>query len=137
MVMTRQARLDALDALHHVMVRGINKTAIFIDDQDRENFLERLHLNLNDSNCSVFAWTLMDNHLHLLLKSGGKGLSYLMRKQLTWYAVYFNHKYQRSGHLFENRYKSIICEEDRYLLALIRYIHLNPIRAGIVKPLRN
>jgi putative transposase len=75
----------------------------------------------------------MDNHLHLLLKSGGKGLSYLMRKQLTWYAVYFNHKYHRTGHLFENRYKSIICEEDRYLLALIRYIHLNPIRAGIVK----
>jgi putative transposase len=133
--MPRQARLDAPDTLHHVMVRGINKTAIFVDNQDRENFLERLHLNLNDSNCSVYAWTLMDNHLHLLLKSGGKGLSSLMRKQLTWYAVYFNHKYYRSGHLFENRYKSIICEEDRYLWALTRYIHLNPIRAGIVKTL--
>jgi putative transposase len=133
--MPRQARLDAPGALHHVMVRGINKSAIFIDDQDRESFLERLHLNLNDSGCTVYAWTLMDNHLHLLVKSGGKGLSSLMRKQLTWYAGYFNHQYQRTGHLFENRYKSIICEEDPYLLALIRYIHLNPIRAGIVKTL--
>lgn len=133
--MPRQARLDAPDALHHVMVRGINKIAIFIDDHDRESFIERLHINLNDCGCSVYAWSLMDNHLHLLIKSGGRGLSSLMRKQLTWYAVYFNHKYHRSGHLFENRYKSTICEEERYLLALIRYIHFNPMRAGIVKTL--
>ena len=119
------------------MVRGINKTPIFTDDRDRQSFLEKLHLNLNDSACSIYAWTLMDNHLHLLVKSGGQGISYLMRKQLTWYAMYFNHKYQRSGHLFENRYKSIICEEDRYLLALIRYIHLNPLRAGRLKSLED
>jgi putative transposase len=73
------------------------------------------------------------NHFHLLFKSGEKGLSQFMRKQLTWYAMYFNRKYHRSGHLFENRYKSILCEEDRYLLTLTRYIHLNAIRAGILK----
>jgi len=135
--MPRQARLDVTGALHHIMVRGINKTPIFVDDRDRESFLERLHLNLNDSTCSIYAWTLMDNHLHLLVKSGGQGISYLMRKQLTWYAMYFNHKYHRTGHLFENRYKSIICEEERYLLALIRYIHLNPVRAGVIKTLED
>ncbi len=117
------------------MVRGINKSDIFRDDQDRQKFLERLELNLIASKCSIYAWTLMNNHVHLLLKSGGKGLSDVMRKQLTWYAMYFNRKYKRTGHLFENRYKSIICEEDRYLLALIRYIHLNPIRARIVDTL--
>jgi putative transposase len=137
MAMPRQARLDATGALHHIMVRGINKTPVFVDNRDRESFLERLHLNLDDSGCSNYAWTLMDNHIHLLVKSGGQGISYLMRKQLTWYAMYFNHKYHRSGHLFENRYKSIICEEDRYLLALIRYIHLNPIRAGMIKSLED
>jgi putative transposase len=135
--MPRQARLDFTGALHHIMVRGINKTPIFVDDLDRESFLERLQLNLDDSACSIYAWTIMDNHIHLLVKSGSQGISYLMRKQLTWYAMYFNHKYHRTGHLFENRYKSIICEEERYLLALIRYIHLNPIRSGMIKTLED
>jgi hypothetical protein len=77
----------------------------------------------------------MTNHVHLLFKSGGKGISTVMRKVLTWYAVYYNRRHKRTGHLFENRYKSILCEEDNYLLALVRYIHLNPIRAGMVKTL--
>jgi len=71
----------------------------------------------------------------ILFKSGGKGISAVMRKLLTWYAIYFNRKHKRTGHLFENRYKSIICDEDNYLLALIRYIHLNPIRAGMAQTL--
>ena len=135
--MPRQSRLDTAGALHHVMVRGINKSAIFGDDQDRQKFLERLIMNLKDSNCCVYAWALMNNHVHLLFKSGGRGLSDVMRKQLTWYAMYFNRKYRRTGHLFENRYKSILCEEDRYLLALVRYIHLNPVRVGLVKTIED
>ena len=131
--MPRQARLDSQGALHHIIVRGINKSDIFVDDQDRYLFLQRLGTNITDAKCSVYAWALMNNHLHLLFKSGERGVSSVMRKQLTWYAMYFNRKYNRSGHLFENRYKSILCEEDRYLLALVRYIHLNPIRAGIIK----
>jgi hypothetical protein len=75
----------------------------------------------------------MDNHVHLLFKSGKHGISAVMRKQLTWYAQYYNRRHTRSGHLFENRYKSILCDEDNYLLALVRYIHLNPLRANIVK----
>jgi hypothetical protein len=75
----------------------------------------------------------MDNHVHLLFRSGQQGISAVMRKLLTWYAQYFNRKHRRTGHLFENRYKSILCDEDNSLLALVRYIHLNPIRAKIIQ----
>ena len=130
--MPRQARLDIAGALHHVMLRGINKSAIFEDDQDRALFVQRLEKNIAAADARVYAWVLMTNHVHILFKSGKQGISQVMRKQLTWYAQYFNHRHSRSGHLFENRYKSVLCDEDNYLLALIRYIHLNPLRAGIV-----
>jgi len=131
--MPRQARLDAPGALHHIMVRGINKTDIFKDDRDKALFLERLGKNVLEGRCFIYAWVLMDNHIHLLFKSGKHGISAVMRKLLTWYAQYFNHRHNRTGHLFQNRYKSILCDEENYLLALVRYIHLNPARAHIVK----
>lgn len=134
--MPRQARLDVPGALHHIMVRGINKSAIFQNDQDRTKFLERLGKNIVEAKCAIYAWVLMTNHIHLLFKSGNKGISAVMRKVLTWYAVYYNRRYKRTGHLFENRYKSILCDEDNYLLALIRYIHLNPVRAGMIKTMK-
>jgi len=131
--MPRKARLDAPGALHHIIVRGINKAPIFKDDQDKTLFLKRLGENVHRGHCTVHAWVLMTNHVHLLFKSGKDGISSVMRKQLTWYAQYFNRRHSRTGHLFENRYKSILCEEETYLLALIRYIHLNPIRAKIIQ----
>jgi putative transposase len=131
--MPRQARLDVPGALHHIMVRGINKTNIFKDDQDRARFLERLGATITNGQCTIYAWALMNNHVHILFKSGKQGISSIMRKLLTWYAQYYNRRHKRSGHLFENRYKSILCDEDNYLLALVRYIHLNPLRADIVK----
>jgi REP element-mobilizing transposase RayT len=121
--------------MHHIMVRGINKSVLFSDDQDRQKFLERLAENIGEAKCAIYAWVLMTNHVHLLFKSGNKGISAVMRKLLTWYAVYYNRRHTRTGHLFENRYKSILCDEDTYLLALIRYIHLNPFRAGMVRTL--
>src|SRR3990172_2084561 len=133
--MPRQARLDVPGALHHIMVRGINKSAIFNDDQDRQKFLERLRENVITAGAVVYAWVLMTNHVHILFKSGKQGISVVMRKQLTWYAQYYNRRHRRTGHLFENRYKSILCDEDNYLLALIRYIHLNPVRANLVTTL--
>jgi REP element-mobilizing transposase RayT len=133
--MPRQARLDVPGALHHLMLRGINKSSIFEDDQDRFQFLNRLEKNITAAGARVYAWVLMTNHVHILFKSGKQGISDVMRKQLTWYAQYYNRRHRRSGHLFENRYKSVLCDEDNYLLALIRYIHLNPIRAEIVKTL--
>jgi len=135
LVMPRQARLDAPRALHHIMVRGINRSKIFKDDRDKVLFLERLGQTVVQGKCNVYAWVLMNNHVHILFKSGGEGISGVMRKLLTWYAVYFNRRHKRRGHLFENRYKSILCEEETYLLALVRYIHLNPIRAKIIQTL--
>jgi REP element-mobilizing transposase RayT len=131
--MPRRPRLDAIGALHHIMVRGIDKANIFRDTEDKARFLERLGQNIQDSKCSVYAWVLMDNHVHILFRSGQDGISAVMRKLLTWYAQYFNRKHGRKGHLFENRYKSILCDEDNYLLALVRYIHLNPVRAKIIQ----
>jgi len=131
--MPRQARLDVPGALHHIMVRGIDRSNIFRDSEDKARFLERLGQNVQDAKCAVYAWVLMDNHVHILFRSGEDGISAVMRKLLTWYAQYFNRRYRRKGHLFENRYKSILCDEDNYLLALVRYIHLNPVRAKIVQ----
>lgn len=131
--MPRQARLDAPGILHHVMVRGIEGCPIFLDDQDRQDFVSRISELVEMTGTKVLAWTLMDNHLHLLIFSGSQGISKFMRRLLTGHAVRYNLKYHRSGHLFQNRYKSIVCEEDPYLLELVRYIHLNPLRAGIVK----
>jgi putative transposase len=133
--MPRQARLDIRGALHHIMVRGINKTDIFDDDEDKTRFLERLGRNVIEGKCFVYAWVLMNNHVHILFKSGEYGISTVMRKLLTGYAQYYNRRHKRTGHLFENRYKSILCDEDNYLLTLVRYIHLNPIRANIVRTL--
>ena len=133
--MPRQARLDVPGALHHIMVRGIDKSKIFRDDEDKARFLERLGQNVEEGKSAVYAWALMDNHVHILFKSGKDGISTVMRKLLTWYAQYFNRRHRRTGHLFENRYKSILCDEDNYLLALIRYIHLNPVRANLVMTL--
>lgn len=131
--MPRQARLDTPGALHHIMVRGINRSAIFDDDEDRSCFLARLGQNILETQSSLYAWVFMKTHCHLLVRSGRQGISALMRRLLTWYAQYYNRRHRRTGHLFENRYKSILCEEENYLLALVRYIHLNPVRAKLVK----
>jgi len=117
------------------MIRGLNKSKIFRDSEDKGGFLERLGMLAGAGKCSVYAWAVMDNHVHILFKSGEHGISGTMRKLLTWYAQYYNRRHHRRGHLFENRYKSILCEEDNYLLALVRYIHMNPVRAGIVSTL--
>lgn len=135
--MPRRARLDAPGTLHHVIVRGIEKRRIVDDDQDRRKFVERLGQLCEDMLTPVYAWALMPNHAHLLLRSGPEGLSALMRKLLTGYAVRYNKRHQRHGHLFQNRYKSIVVEEDGYFRELVRYIHLNPLRAQIVDSLPN
>jgi putative transposase len=134
--MPRQSRIDAPGAVHHVMIRGIERTAIFRNDKDREYFLDRIGGILLESSTPCYAWSLLGNHAHFLFKTGKIPIAGVMRKVLTGYAVTFNRRYRRSGHLFQNRYKSILCEEDVYLRELVRYIHLNPLRAGVVKDLR-
>ena len=133
--MPRLARLDITGLLQHVIVRGIEKRDIFNDDHDRQLFVDRLSSLLPETGVRCYAWALLSNHFHLLLMPTSTPLSYFMRRLLTGYAVSFNRRNKRSGHLFQNRYKSIVCEEETYLLELVRYIHLNPLRAGIVKNL--
>jgi putative transposase len=133
--MPRLARLDAPGVLHHIIIRGIERRAIFRDDFDRENFLERLSVLIPETQTSCYAWAFMSNHAHFLLRSGPGGISHLMRRLLTGYAVTFNRRHRRHGQLFQNRYKSIICQEDVYFKELVRYIHLNPVRAKIVSDL--
>lgn len=133
--MPRQARLDSPGVLHHVMIRGIERRNIFRDDHDRNDFIERLSRLLPETQTFCYAWAFMPNHAHFLFRSGPSGIAYLMRKLLTGYAVSFNRRHRRTGQLFQNRYKSIICQEEPYFLELVRYIHLNPIRAIIVSTL--
>jgi REP element-mobilizing transposase RayT len=99
---------------------------------DRRDFVDRLAELCRGGYFTVYAWALMPNHFHLLLKTGPHPLSAGMRKLLTGYVVNFNRRHKRFGHLFQNRYKSIVCEDDPYLLELTRYIHLNPLRKKIV-----
>jgi REP element-mobilizing transposase RayT len=133
--MPRSARIDIPGLLQHVMVRGIEKRDIFLDDDDKAQFVERLSKLLIATGTDCLAWALMSNHFHLLLRPQSTKLSVFMRRMLTGHAVAFNLRHHRSGHLFQNRYKSIVCEEDSYLLELVRYIHLNPLRAGLVESL--
>lgn len=131
--MPRVERLDIPGLLQHVIVRGIEKRRIFLDDEDREFFFRRFSKLLVETETDCLAWVLMSNHIHLLLRPRRQKLGFLMRRLLTGYAIHFNLRHRRNGHLFQNRYKSIVCEEDPYLLELVRYIHLNPLRAGLVK----
>jgi len=133
--MPRSARLDASGVLHHIMIRGIERRKIFRDKKDRENFLARLERLLPETQTECYAWVFIPNHAHFLFRTGTVPIATLMRRLLTGYAVYFNRRHRRSGQLFQNRYKSILCQEDIYLKELVRYIHLNPIRAGLVKDL--
>jgi REP element-mobilizing transposase RayT len=135
--MPRKARIDAPGALHHVIFRGIDRRQIFRDNKDRDHFLDRLGTVLTETGTPCFAWALIPNHVHLLLKTGYAPVSTVMRRLLTGHAAYFNRRHRRHGKLFQNRYKSILCQEDAYLLELVRYIHLNPLRAKLVSDLKS
>jgi putative transposase len=130
--MPRSARIDIPNLLQHVICRGNEKRDIFTDDEDRRRFVKRFSNLLVSTDTECFAWALLSNHFHLLLRPRQTSLGNFMKRLLTGYAVTFNLRHGRSGHLFQNRYKSIVCDEEGYLLELVRYIHLNPLRAGIV-----
>jgi REP element-mobilizing transposase RayT len=130
--MPRKSRIDAPGALHHIIGRGINRQEIFTDKKDYYAFMGRLGDLLIETKTSCYAWALIPNHFHILLRTGQETISKIMKRLLTGYAVNYNRRHNRSGHLFQNRYKSILCQEDSYLLELIRYIHLNPLRTNLV-----
>jgi putative transposase len=134
--MPRTARLDAPGVLHHVMGRGLDRQVIFRDDQDRGDFVRRLASLAEAGALTIYAWALLPNHFHLLVRTATRPLARSMRALLTGYAGAFNRRHKRTGHLFQNRYKSIVVEAEAYLLELVRYLHLNPLRAGVVVDLR-
>ena len=107
-----------------------------MDDTDRRSFLDRLAVILEETQTQCYAWSLIPNHFHLLLRTTLTPLPTVMRRLMTGHAVFFNKRRRRAGHLFQNRYKSVVCDEENYLLELTRYIHLNPLRAKLVKDLK-
>ncbi len=134
--MPRGPRLDTPGALHHVMARGLDRQVIFRDDWDRDDFVRRLAALAEAGAWVIYAWALLPNHFHLLVRTAHRPLARAMRSLLTGYAGAFNRRHRRTGHLFQNRYKSTVVEEERYFLELVRYLHLNPLRAGVVPTLR-
>lgn len=131
--MPRQARLDAPGILQHVIIKGLEGKRIFADDKDRRDFITRMGDLALELETKVYAWVLMGTHVHILLRSGPKGLAKYMRRLLTGYAITYNRRHSRRGYLFQDRYKSIVCDEDNYFTELVRYIHLNALRSKIVK----
>src|SRR5713226_5369183 len=107
--MPRQARLNTPGTLHHVIIRGIEKRRIVTDEEDRRQFVARLGQLATELKTAIYAWALMTNHAHILLRSGPDGLPKFMRRFPTGYALRYNHRHHRHGHLFQNRYKSIVC----------------------------
>lgn len=113
------------------MGKGVDGCAIFIDDRDRYAFLNALERIRQQTNSTVLAYCLMGNHFHLAIKVDSVPLSRIMHRLLTGHALTFNPRHDREGHLFQARYRAKLCTDDAYLTALIRYIHMNPVRAGL------
>ena len=133
--MPRKARIDIPGQVYHVISRGIERREIFLGEEDYMDFKQRASVWLDQAGAKCLAWCLMPNHFHFLVMRGAKPLSEMMHHIMTGYAVNFNLRHHRVGHLFQNRYKAIICDLEEYLLELVPYIHLNPLRAGLVKDL--
>lgn len=130
--MPRQPRDISNTGIYHIMVRGLNKMNLFNDKQDKQKFLETLSRFSKFNEFSLYAYCLMDNHVHLLVKEEVEPISISMKRICVSYSYYFNKKYNRVGHVFQDRFRSERIENDGYLLQCIRYIHNNPIKADIV-----
>ena len=130
--MPRIARKKSETGIYHVIVRGINRQDIFHDDEDRKRYLDTLKKIAVEDIAKVLGYCMMSNHVHLIIKEGEAGISLFMKRLGASYAYWYNLKYQRTGHVFQDRFKSENVEDDRYLLTVIRYVHRNPVKAGIV-----
>lgn len=134
--MPRQARLDFEGCFHHVINRGMDRRDIFKDKDDYRNFVETLERFVREDGIHCYGWVLLPNHFHLVVKTGKTPLSQFMSRLQTSYVGQFNRRHKRSGKLFQNRFKSIVCDEDVYFKELIAYVHLNPLRAKMVSSLQ-
>lgn len=131
--MPRQARKKSNSGIYHIMLRGINRQQIFEDEEDRQHFLETLENYKDMCGYTIYAYCLMGNHIHILLKEGREDLTLVFKRIAGHYVYWYNWKYHRCGHLFQDRFKSEPVENDEYFLTVLRYIHQNPVKAGICK----
>lgn len=133
--MPRQARKKSKTGIYHIMVRGINRQTIFEDNEDCVKFIDTIRLNKEKSRFDLYGYCLMGNHVHMLLREGAESVSLTMQRICSGFVYWYNWKYDRLGHLFQERYKSEVVEDERYLLTVLRYIHQNPIKAGLTNTL--
>ncbi len=131
--MARQQRVKSESGYYHIMIRGNERRNLFHCEDDKLRFMEILKEKKQGDRFFLHAFCLMDNHVHLMLSEGTEDVAKVMKRITVSYVSYFNRKYKRVGHLFQDRYKSESVEEDAYVLALIRYIHQNPVKAGMVE----
>ncbi|SHK52676.1 transposase, partial [Paramaledivibacter caminithermalis] len=131
--MPRQKRETSKTKIYHIMMRGNEKKNILIDEEDKMKFIDIMIDKKKYEDYYLYAYCLMDNHVHLIIKDEKDKLSRIMKRINISYAHYFNSKYERVGHVFQDRYKSEVIESEAYLLAAIRYVHMNPVKANIVK----
>ncbi len=135
--MPRSARKKSQTGIYHVMLRGIDKRDIFLTQNDYKKFLQYIELAKEKSEISLLAYCLMTNHLHMLLKEGKEEIGNFIRRIAVGYAQYHNRNHGRTGHLFQNRYQGEPVNDEKYLLVVSRYIHQNPLKAGIVKNIKD
>lgn len=135
--MPRQARKQSESGIYHVMLRGINRQNIFEDEEDREKFLQTLGYYKAISEYKVFAYCLMSNHIHLLIRIEKEPLDRVIKRIAGSYVYWYNWKYRRCGHLFQDRFKSEPVEEDEYFLTVLRYIHQNPVKGNLCKSVKD
>lgn len=131
--MVRKARKKSSTGTYHVMYRGGNQREVFHDEEDNRKFLEIFKKYKELFGLEVYAWCMMNNHVHLLIKEGEEPLGVTMKRIAVSYVSYYNEKYQTAGHLFQNRYHSETVETDEYFRTVLRYIHQNPVKAGMVE----
>lgn len=131
--MPRKARVKSQTGIYHLICRGINKQNIFEDEEDKQRFLETLAYYKKLSGYLLYGYCLMDNHIHLLIKENEESIDQVIKRISCSYVYWYNQKYQRCGHLFQERYKSEVVETDAYFLTVLRYIHQNPVKAGITQ----
>lgn len=131
--MPRQARIKGEEAIYHIIQRGNERKSIFRDDDDKWRYLYTLKVKQEKYNFKVYCYCLMDNHVHLLIAANGADVSQFMKSINISYVIYFNRKYKRCGHLFQERFKSEIIDSEQYLLQVSKYIHLNPVKASMVQ----
>ncbi|WP_096156448.1 transposase [Bacillus sp. FJAT-45066] len=135
--MPREAREKSKTGIYHIMLRGINRQTIFEDNEDKKRFLTTLAKYRDVSNFQLYGYCLMDNHVHLLMKEVEEPIALTIQRISASYVLWYNHKYCRCGHLFQERFKSENVEDKKYFLVVLRYIHQNPIKAGLASNVKD